>query len=211
MEHRHMNSHFSRVAPSRRMPSSRDRGVVIFIALIVMVALSLAAIALIRSVDTTNTVVGNLGFRQASIPPTNLAIEKAAAALFANASRTGAPTIPDTTADLTAENYYASRITAPAEDPRGVPFQLQKKSNYSFPNILLDGAGNEIRYVIERMCLNPGPADLANCDLTGPKQVPGTTIGDASQPPLPRFPFFRVTIRVDGPQNTVSFAQAMLR
>ncbi len=209
-----MNPHFLRTGRARRPLASRERGVVIFIALIVMVALSLAAIALIRSIDTSNTVVGNLGFRQASISPTNQAIEKAAAALFTKVSRSGAPpTITDTTADLAAENYFASRITNPPEDSRGVPFQLQKKSNYSLPtgNVMLDFAGNEIRYIIERMCINPGPADLSNCDLTGPKQVPGTTIGDPSQPPLPRFPFYRVTIRVDGPQNTVSFAQAMLR
>ncbi len=210
-----MNAQCLRDAASRRrMPSSRERGVVIFVALIVMVALSLAAIALIRSIDTTNTVVGNLGFRQASIPPTNQAIEKAAAALFANASKTGAPAIADTTVDVTAQNYFASRVARSGRgSARGSRTICRRRCNYSLAtsNILTDGADNEIRYVIERMCLNPGPADLSNCDLTGPKQVPGTTIGDPSQPPLPRFPFYRVTIRVDGPQNTVSFAQAMLR
>src|SRR5438105_13509143 len=66
-------------------PPARQRGVVLFIALIVMVALSLAAIALIRSVDTTTTVIGNLAFRQASILPANMAVEEAAAALFVDA------------------------------------------------------------------------------------------------------------------------------
>ena len=44
-----------------RMPvrMSRQRGVVLFIALIVMVAMSLAAIALMRSVDTTTAVIGS--------------------------------------------------------------------------------------------------------------------------------------------------------
>ena len=49
---------------------TRQHGVVLFIALIVMVALSLAAIALIRSVDTTNAVVGNLAFRLFTISST---------------------------------------------------------------------------------------------------------------------------------------------
>ena len=44
-----------------------------------------------------------------------------------------------------------------------------------------------------------------------PKQGFGTTIHDAAPPDLPRVPFYRLTIRIDGPQNTVSFAQAMLR
>src|ERR1700758_5529421 len=56
---------------------SAQRGVVLFIALIVMVVMSLAAIALMRSVDTTTAVIGNIAFRQASILPGNFAIEDA--------------------------------------------------------------------------------------------------------------------------------------
>ena len=80
-------------SPHTSSRSRRQRGVVLFIALIVMVAMSLAAIALIRSVDTTNLVIGNLAFRQASILPANFAVEQAAAALFADVNPTGVPTI----------------------------------------------------------------------------------------------------------------------
>jgi len=68
----------------RRAPAlaRRQQGVVMFVALIVMVAMALAALALIRSVDTTTAVVGNLGFRQASVLPANAAVEEAVAALF---------------------------------------------------------------------------------------------------------------------------------
>jgi hypothetical protein len=44
-----------------------------------------------------------------------------------------------------------------------------------------------------------------------PKQNPGTTVHDESTATLTPIPFYRVTIRVDGPQNTTSFLQAMLR
>ena len=67
-----------------------------------------------------------------------------------------------------------------------------------------------MRYVIERMCLAAGPATIGNCDLVPPKVNPGTTIGDAAIT-LPSIPFYRVTVRVDGPQNTASFVQANLR
>ena len=43
---------------------ARQKGAVLFIALIVLVAMSLAGIALIRSVDTTNLIAGNLAFKQ---------------------------------------------------------------------------------------------------------------------------------------------------
>jgi Tfp pilus assembly protein PilX len=194
-------------------PRRQQRGVVMFVALIVMVALSLAAIALVRSVDTTTAVIGNLSFRLASILPGNQGIENAASALFADADILNAVRIPDHTADYPAENYFASRQ---AEDSRGIPTLLQKKSNF-------DGAGltkvtdpstsTEIRYVIERMCTGAGPATPAlpaGCDMLPPKVNPGTTINDPSIP-LPTAPFYRVTIRVDGPQNTASFLQASLR
>jgi Tfp pilus assembly protein PilX len=41
-----------------------QQGVVLFIALIVLVAMSLAGIALMRSVDTNVLIAGNLAFRQ---------------------------------------------------------------------------------------------------------------------------------------------------
>jgi len=193
-------------------PRKRQHGVVLFIALIVMVAMSLAAIALIRSVDTTNAVVGNLSFRIASILPGNLAVEQAAAALFPDADVATVAHIPNKNADLPAQNYFASWQNT--DDARGVPAVLQKKSTaYALAQTLSDATTKtDMTYVIERMCQNPGdPAlDATKCDVLLPIASPGTTIGDA-QLALPPVPFYRVTIRVDGPQNTASFLQAMLK
>jgi len=196
-----------------RAPRQRQHGVVLFIALIVMVALSLAAIALVRSVDTTNAVIGNLSFRMASILPGNLAVEQAAAALFFDADITHVVHIPDKTADLPAENYFASWQAS--DDARGVPRVLQKKSTaYALAKTMSDTTTQtDMTYVIERMCQQPGPplsAPPTNCDLLLPKVPLGTTVGD-SQINLPSDPYYRVTIRVDGPQNTASFLQAMLK
>ena len=47
----------------------RQRGVVLFVALIAMVVMSLAGVALIRAVDTTGSVAGNIAFREASSLP----------------------------------------------------------------------------------------------------------------------------------------------
>lgn len=206
--------------PAKTSTIRRQHGVVLFIALIVMVAMSLAAIALIRSVDTTNLLVGNLAFRQSSILPANLAVEHAAAALFADAAPTGVPTI-DPTTDLPAENYYSTWQAN--DDARGIPKPLQTKNDwgsFGLAKQLVDNStGLNIRYVIERMCLagangiQPSPQF---CDMLPPKQNPGTTVHDCSVDPggcpkLNPIPFYRVTIRVDGPQNSTSFLQAMLR
>jgi hypothetical protein len=196
-------------------PRRAQSGIVLFIALIVMVALSLAAVALVRSIDTTNAVIGNLGFRMSSILPANLAVESATAALFPAADPGGVVHIPDPTVDLPAENYFASRQGG--EDPRGVPVVLKTASAAAALAKALPpvdaGAGGQptkVSYVIERMCVNPGPVTPANCNRLPPKGVTGDTANDPALIPPPS-PYFRVTVRVDGPQNTASFLQAMLR
>jgi type IV pilus assembly protein PilX len=208
--------------PSRS--AAHQRGVVLFIALIVMVAMSLAAIALLRSVDTTSQVIANLAFRQASILPANLAIEDAAAGLFVDS---GGPRIMDVTKDDSTNNYYATHnqtwdSKAKPSVPDGVPPPLWTKTaaaalTHQLPT---DSSGNLVTYVIERMC-NPDVAAPGNdgsgkasegwCDLGTPKGGGKHTINEAAAFNFPPQPFYRVTVRVDGPQNTVSFLQAMLR
>lgn len=187
----------------------RERGIVLIIALIVMVAMSLAGLALIRSVDTTTTIIGNLGLRQASIPPGNVAVEAAAAALFNNAAPGGIRTIANLDNDFSAENYFASRQAG--EDARGIPVVLQSISNFTLPKSIDDQAGNQVRYVIERLCDQLGAPDKQHCELMPPKNSYGTTVND---PPLVTgalIPIYRLTVRIDGPKNTTSFLQAMLR
>ena len=46
----------------------RERGVVLFVALIAMVVMSLAGVALIRAVDTSGSVAGNLAFGLGGLP-----------------------------------------------------------------------------------------------------------------------------------------------
>ena len=200
-----------------RIDVSRQRGIVLFIALIVMVAMTLAAIALIRSVDTTNTAVGNLAFRQSSILPANYAVEAAASTLFPVDVNNGGPTIADLTKDDSTLNYYATfRRT---DNKIGVPKELQTKTAARALTVQLkDDADNDITYVIERMCddksaVKPGDgiASLTWCDMMPPKQNPGTTVNDPELIKFPPVPFYRVTVRVDGPKNTASFLQADLR
>src|SRR5208283_5235548 len=96
-------------SPVHRAPGriAQQRGVVLFIALIVMVAMTLAALGLMRSVDTTAAAIGNLAFRQASILPANYAIEDAGAGLFPDVNFNTPARIPDVRLDTPAQNYFA--------------------------------------------------------------------------------------------------------
>lgn len=207
-------------------PLAAERGVVLFIALIVMVVMSLAAIALIRSVDTTSQVISNLAFRQASILPANHAIELAASAIFSDANFNQPPRIPDVTADYAQENYFATHNQG-WDDKYGVPTPLQTPSGVKglsrtmFPNKgAPDPTGNKVSYIIERMC-NPNAPNIPKdnsasgtwCDMVAPKQSTGTTVNEKMTGILILQPFYRVTVRVDGPPNTntVSYVQAFLK
>jgi type IV pilus assembly protein PilX len=217
MEQSVMNMPCSRTMPLAT-PRSRERGVILFIALIVMVVMSLAAIALMRSVDTTTAVIGNLAFRQASLLPANFAVEDAAAGLFADASPTNVGRINVTGTDLT-QNYCATHPCAGdgADDQFGIPPKLQTKAaTAALTRKQVDGAQNTITYVIERMCTTDAEgkaADRSLCDMMPPKAPPGKTSNDPSAGLDFKLVYYRVTVRVDGPPgtNAVSFAQATLR
>lgn len=195
------------------MGAARQQGVVLFVALVAMVVLSLAGVALVRSVDSSTAVAGNIAFRQGSIAPVNQAIEQAIDALFKS------KTIVSTTTDDLAHAFYASLQAG--EKPNGVPSVLS--GDYAAMKIAYAGAGLpapvpdaltklEIRKVIERVCSAGGGATIATCDLLPPKVSPAGTDNEVKRIPLPPIPHFRVTVRVDLPNtNTVTYAQAFVR
>jgi hypothetical protein len=181
--------------------SHDERGVVVLIALIALLALGYAGTALMRSVQATTAIAGNIGFAQASAATTDAAVEHAVAALF------GGALITDPSNDDETQSYYASR--QPQEDARGIPFRLQQLANYADDARIVDaGDGNVVRYVIERMCTASGPATRDTCTLT--PAIDTAVPGSAASPEPPPVPLYRQTIRVDGPAGTVVIAQAWL-
>ena len=196
----------------------RQRGVVLFVALIAMVVMSLAGVALIRAVDTTGSVAGNLAFREASIPAVNMAVEEAAQALYL--AKPG-PLIANTEIDDPTYRYYAK--LQPGELSNGVPAVLAgtyktMSGAYPFAVTTYPTTKAEVRAVIERICSPASPGlpltvaqKLQYCDTLPPKVSVAKTSMKKGGATLPPIPLYRVTVRVDLPgTNTASFAQAML-
>jgi type IV pilus assembly protein PilX len=191
--------------PWPRTRDARDctqRGVIVLVALVAILVMALSASALLRSVDTSLAVTGNLGFMQAAQSVADDAVERAVAALFEQR------VVVDPSLDNSANGYFASR--QPAENTRGVPLALQALANYPADAPVLDaGNGNAVRYVIERMCLAAGGATADNCLLAPTTEPPLAVPGEPYvEPPL--VPVFRQTIRVDGPNSATQFVQAWL-
>jgi len=204
------------------IPRTRQRGVVLFVALVSMVVLSLAAVALIRSVDTGTSIAGNLAAKQATLGPINYAIERAVDALFQG----GGGSIADPFNHDLNKNYYANIQVG--EKPNGVPAILYGPTPSLYPGTFQkydDPSPTplySVRWVIERLCQGVAPAPgpfLGNplttdgiraCDMLVPKVSTAGKDGE-ELPDVPPAPLYRVSIRVDGPGSTVTYAQAMLR
>jgi Tfp pilus assembly protein PilX len=220
----------SQHAPAVLSLPGSERGVVLFIALLVMVALSLAGIALIRSADTATIVAGNLAFKQATEYTVDRSIEQAVKALFDPAAvpADSKPVIADKTKDVPEQNYFACVQDAAggcikANNPiPEIPTILTTKSKIKAANLkddlvpdVFDANKKKIDfksyYVIERMCANAGAAVGTNCNMSaaglgadaGTQHFEGLTQSGGA--------FFRVTVRVEGPRNTVAYAQAILQ
>lgn len=180
----------------------KQRGVSLIIALLCLIALTLAGLALIRSTDTTNVISGNLAFRQASLHATDIGVEKAfdmidtiAAASLDNKYPSGCAT--------GACNYHPTRQAA---DNAGIPAVI----NWSLvPTQTVDNSYT-VQYVLDRLCDGPTPVTdvRTQCMNTGAALVGSKKAGvDPLSKPVQVY--YRATVRVVGPKGTESVVQAL--
>jgi type IV pilus assembly protein PilX len=179
---------------------NRQQGVVLLIALTVLVAMSLAGVALMRSVDNTVVVAGNMAFKQSSLQVADLGTQQATKWLNANNTSTTLQNTDD------AKGYFAAR---PASEPDWFGpdvWLLSSVLNSGLP----DAQGNIIRYVVHRMCDAEGGVDQ-NCIVSYPLVNAGEgtskSIGSAGFQGTPQV-YYRVTTRVEGPRNNVTVIQS---
>ena len=191
----------------RRAPAARQRGVVLFISLIVLVAMSFAGLALIRGVDTGNLVVSNLSFKQGAVQAGDEGIEAAVAWLHAHSMELGV--------DKARSGYYSS-FDAEIDPIKAFPKDSEagwsgKDSGASEPPA--DLGKNQARYFVHRLCAKTGPAQDAQCvDYSGLAVNRGSRGTQGYQPAAAtqRAVFYRITTQVKGPRNTVTVVQAVV-
>lgn len=193
------------------MLRNAQRGVVLFVALIVLVAMTLAGISLMRNVDTGTIIAGNLAFRQAATHVADLGVEAARSWLT---SATSASLYTD----QTGSGYYAtwqSSIDLLGNDPAKTDF------NWGTSSITTTGGfagptGYTVRYVIHRLCEATGDptGSSANCIKTSVSSsststgTKGAATYGSYAITVPTAALYRITVRVDGPRNTLSYIQS---
>lgn len=184
----------------RGLNAGNQAGVVLFFTLIALVAMTLAALALVRSVETSNMVAGNIALKQGAMQEADRMMNTAFACLDSGGSLLTVP-LNDNNAVC---NYYAS-FQADINSPFGVPDVLETKTG-----TLNSLTGNRSAYVIERMCKSAGAASIINC-VQGPlgRAPPGE---DTDIPPEPTLnqTLYRISVKVTGPRNTVAYTQMIM-
>ncbi|MEO8104020.1 MAG: hypothetical protein ABI790_15970 [Betaproteobacteria bacterium] len=187
-------------------------GVVLFISLVVLVAMSLAGLALLRSVDTTVMVSGNIALKQSTVLGADNGTQAAITWLEANVS--GA-TLQSTNASA---GYFSS---LPLPDPAdwfddGVWTNARPVNSGA-----ADASGNRLSYLIHRQCTLPDTAyDGVSAGVTNQcaaidESVGGSVLteGDSFRAGVgnvfarSKKVYYRITTRVLGPRNAVSIIQ----
>lgn len=203
----------------------RQQGVVLVITLIALVAMTLAAIALVRSVDTGNVVAGNMAFKQGAVQSGDLGTEVAIAWL------TGVAGVAASYNDDAANGYYATSqetldMTGNSGDPaRSLVDWDGNNCNNAVaggtatacvqPAALIpaNAAGYEARYIIHRLCPNAGlPNNCASTSAT----IAGTSSGAKDYTSkgglagTAETEYYRITTRIRGPRNTASYIETII-
>lgn len=194
---------FLRQTPRSNRPltsGASQRGVVLLIALIVLVALTLAGVALIRSVDTTNLIAGNMSLHQSAIHSGERSTEQAIDWLQANNSATlyGA-----------AAGYRAARQDPATGDSWDTFWNVTLQGQAV--SVTKDDADNTVAYVIHRLCEKEGAPSTANCSQPPPDPEKARYQGGEQNPlATSKQVYYRITTRVTGPRHTVAYLQTIV-
>jgi type IV pilus assembly protein PilX len=179
--------------------SNAQRGVVLVVSLIVLVAMGLAGIAMVRQLSGGLGVAGNLAFKQSATSSGDTGLEAAQAWL------TALTVTPESLSnDITSEGYFSS--WNPAFNPFTYDWSVSKQVSATL------ATGEKIRYVIHRLCSQPNSVhSRTQCVVaTRDGDQGGTTIKFGATPNEPiTVPFYRITARVEGARNTISYVQLM--
>jgi type IV pilus assembly protein PilX len=176
----------------------REGGYILLLVLVALVAMMISGIALVRSMDTSQLVAGNLASRNATIHSADAAVQTAVTWLQAQSSGT-------LNADASTSGYFA-------EDLEGnwVP-------SFAFSQctgcVGTDATGNQVSWVVHRMSTMAGNTS-ANGNYSSTLTTSGTpNTSNSSDTPTyngTQAHFYRVTVQVRDTRNTTTVIQSFI-
>ncbi|MDQ6680076.1 MAG: hypothetical protein M3Y67_03815, partial [Pseudomonadota bacterium] len=183
----------NRLAQRSHRRADRQRGIVLYVAIIVLIAMTLAGLAMMRQLGAGTSIAGNIAFKENATSAADRGTEWARAWIAANR-----PLLDN---DNFALGYHSSWDGG--VDPTNFNWPLE-----SFELPVVD-VGNSAFIYVERLCALPGTSAIAPNQTCSDKAVGNGNHGGGGYPsvlpPTPPQPYFRVTTRVDGPRHTHSY------
>ncbi|WP_126445958.1 pilus assembly PilX family protein [Sulfuricystis multivorans] len=197
---------------------------ILFLALIVLVAMLLSGIALFRTVDSGILTAGNLALQKSAVSQGDRGIEDASSWLV-SASAVMLNEDPAEPGYVNTPFYVANAL-----DPNPTPPYHQPSSSQSWltwwnayaatntPAVLASdpNTGLQVSYLIQRLCTANGAANAAGvyCAKTWDvsRLLPGSKRNDAVafSGSAPAGVYYRIITRIDGPRNTTAFVEAIV-
>lgn len=179
-------------------------GVTLFLTLIALVGMTLAAIAMMRSIDTGNIIAGNLALKQGASHEADKGINVAFNCMDGGLLKT-----VDLRANNATCNYYAT-LQPDVNRPFGIPDILETAPETAglTTNAI---TGNKVTFVIERMCAAGTVAFAEATCITSPfgRKEEG---GDGHLPPKITAPqaLYRISVKVAGPRSVATYTQMVM-
>jgi type IV pilus assembly protein PilX len=211
--------------PDRRRA---QRGASMLFAIMTLVVMSLASVALVRSVDVGTLIAGNLSFKQDATAAAGLVTAEAVAALDQR-RLAGLLDVDDP-----AQGYYASSLenldptggsTSAANPMAVVDWRGDGGCSYVAAANFTDCVqaklgtpvrGSTVRWVITRLCKDPAVQSPTN-PCAKPPSLSTSTASDRGALNMggrisgaTASPYYRIVVRTEGARNTVSFTEVMV-
>lgn len=184
-----------RQASPRFALPAREKGVVLFIALIVLIVMSLVGISMIRQGSSSQMIVGNLAFKEGAEAAADFGVESARSWLLGRSGEELKTSV--------SPRYFANGLTASFNPSTDISFAVTSSD--------LGALKYEAFYVIHRLCDKVGPVTAVDNLCILYSETSSKEGIDYANPSVAGFmPYYRVTVRVTGPRGTTSYVQALL-
>lgn len=200
---------------------SKQQGFILFVALIALLFITMAAVGLVRSTDTATQVASSLSFKQGATNDAEIAVNAAITWLAAQSQTSLA-------SNNANAGYYATQLSTVDFTGQQTPGTSSDDVNWSGSGAGVRAAlvnagaadtntGNSYAYIISRLCdqadmtiNNPANSCLTNeTSSSGSSTYGGSRYGNRTVTSSLQG-YYKVVVRVSGPKNTVSFIESVL-
>ena len=185
-------------------PHRQQQGVVLFVALIAMLVLTLGGVAIMRMLNSSTSLAGNIAFRQAALAQSDRGVNAAFAWIVGK-------TNVQLESDDGVSGYQSTRDANITDWTQPGPWAA---NTVTLPTL----NGYSVAYKIYRLCNSTGavnnPGQVCNTAF-GTTGAGASNVGNSQNADAPQFVanllvHYRVVVRVLGPRNTASYVQVMI-